>query len=151
MNMIVRPATPEDGSSIGKMIYDTVRSVNRRDYSNIQVETWAPDPLIYSTYEKSIAFVVELDQRIIGFANLTHGGYIARFYVHKDFQRRGVGTLLLKALENKAKEIQIKELTTEASITAKPFFMAHGFHMKEEQTKILRNISFVNFKMFKLL
>lgn len=149
MIMQIRKAQAEDGEQIGQLIYDTVRVVNRQHYSEEQVKTWAPDPIIYSTYENSMAFVVERDQKIVGFSNLLSNGYIARFYVHKDFQRRGVGNLMLETIENQAKELGLTEITTEASITAKPFFLAHGFHMREQQTKILRDVSFINYKMFK--
>jgi len=78
-------------------------------------------------------------------------GYLDRLYVHKDFQRCGVRGRLLKVLESKARGLLIYKINTEASITAKPFFLAKGYLVEEEQIKIIRNISFVNFKMSKNL
>lgn len=148
-NIRVRLAQPKDGKQIGQLIYDTVRTINRKDYSELQVGAWAPDPVIFSTFDESYAFVAELGNKIVGFANLTSAGYLHRLYVHKDFQGQGIGSLLLDALEAKARSAGLKELTTEASITAKPFFMARGWVVKAEQTKILREVSFINFKMYK--
>ncbi len=42
-------------------------------------------------------------------------------------------------------------MTTEASITAKPFFLAKGWQIDEQQTVILREVSFINYKMHKCL
>lgn len=145
----IRPAEPSDGSQIGQLIYDTVRKINRKDYSQEQVKAWAPDPVIFSTYDPSYAYVAERNDRILGFANLTSTGYLHRLYVHKDFQGQGIASRLLRALEDKAQQLGLHEITTESSITSKPFFLAHGFVVQQEQIKVLRGVSFINFKMYK--
>lgn len=147
----IRLAEPSDGPQIGQLIYDTVRAVNRKDYSQDQVKAWAPDPVIFSTYDPSYAFVAESNRKILGFANLTSTGYLNRLYVHKDFQGQGIASHLVQAIEAKARELGLHEITTESSITAKPFFLAQGFVVQQEQVKVLRGVSFTNFKMFKKL
>jgi N-acetylglutamate synthase-like GNAT family acetyltransferase len=144
----IRPAEPKDGPQIGQLIYETVHTVNRKDYSEKQVKAWAPDEVIFSTYE-GFAYVAELERRILGFANLTPAGYLHRLYVHKEFQGQKIASRLLKVLEAKAQELGLQEITTESSITAKPFFLAQGFLVLAEQTKVLRGVSFINFKMLK--
>jgi GNAT superfamily N-acetyltransferase len=147
----IRPYVLSDGLQVGQLIYDTVRSINLKDYSRHQVETWAPDPLIYSVVEDSHAFVAENNGKILGFGNITSDGYLHRFYVHRDFQNQGIGSILLETLEAKARILGLQEIFTEASITAKPFFLKKGYLVKEKQTKIFREVSFINFKMFKKL
>lgn len=147
----IRLAEPSDGPQIGQLIYDTVHTVNLKDYSQEQVKTWAPDPVIFSTYDPSYAYVAELNHEILGFANLTSTGYLNRLYVHKDFQGKGIARRLLQAVEAKAHELGLSEITTESSITAKPFFLAQGFVVQQQQVKVLRGVSFINFKMYKKL
>jgi putative acetyltransferase len=149
MTTPIRLACLEDGKQIGQLIYDTVHSINRQDYTQEQVNTWVPDPIIYSQYEESYAYVAELKGKILGFANLTSVGYLHRFYVHKDFQGQQIGSQLLKALESKAKELKLKEIITEASLTAYPFFLAKEYLVREKQTIILRGMAFINYKMYK--
>ncbi len=149
MKLHIRSAALTDGPQIGQLIYDTVHTINRKDYSAAQVQAWAPDEVIFSTYDNCYAFVAEMDERIVGFANLTPVGYLHRLYVHKDFQGQGIASHLLESIESKAHELGLLEITTESSITAKPFFLAHGFVVQTEQTKILRGTSFINFKMCK--
>ena len=147
----IRLAHPDDAEQIGQFIYDTIRTVNRKDYDQLQIDAWAPDPDIYSTFEESFAYVADLNGLIVGFANLTAEGYLNRFYTHKDYQGQGIGSLLLKTLEAKARTLNLKEMTTEASITAKPFFFAKGWSILDQQTVVYRNVSFINFKMHKIL
>lgn len=149
--MLVRTACQEDASLIGQLIYDTVRSINIRDYSQAQVEAWAPDAIIFSTYAESFAYVVEEEGQILGFANITAEGYLNRFYIHHQFQGKGIGKLLLRAIEERTQSLHLEKMTTEASITARPFFISQGWVVVEQQTVDLRGLSFINFKMKKVL
>jgi len=67
--------------------------------------------------------VSEENQRVIGFAQLENNGHIDCFYVAHDFINKGVGSKLLLEIEGRAKLLNITKLFTEASITAKPFFL----------------------------
>ncbi len=145
----MRPAQFNDGMQIGELIFDTVHSINIQDYTHEQINVWAPNPLMYSTYEESYAYVAELDGKILGFTNMTFEGYLHRFYIHKDYQRQGVGSLLLDAVETKALEMGLKQIFLEASITSKPFFLAKGYQEKEKQVIVLRGMTFINHKMLK--
>lgn len=147
----VRPYDSNDGLQVGQMIYDTVHTINGRDYSQEQVNAWVPDPSTYANVQESYAFVADKEGTILAFGNLTSEGYLHRFYVHRDFQNQGIGNQLLKTLENKAKNLGLKEIFTEASITALPFFLKKGYLIREKQTKVLRGVSFINYKMFKNL
>lgn len=149
-DVIIRSAFPKDNKQIGQLIYDTVRTINRKDYTQEQVEAWAPDAELFSVYE-GYAFVADFHGKIIGFGNLTSNGYLHRLYVHKDFQGKKIGSLLLRAIEERARELGLSEMTTEASVTAKPFFLSQGWDLIEKQTKIFREVSFINFKMSKNL
>lgn len=149
MPIHIRLCKLNDHVQVGQLIFDTIRTVNRKDYSDEQINAWAPDPFIYSTFEESYAYIAEYEGQIVGFGNLNSKGYLCRFYVHKDFQGQGIGTLLLKALEQKANELGLDEIHTEASISAKPFFLSKGWIETEEQTKVYKGVSFINYKMFK--
>lgn len=80
---------------------------------------------------------------------MTSEGYLHRFYVHKDHQGKGVGGKLLYTLEARAKELGLSSIKTEASITARPFFLFKGWSVEKEQVVSLRGNSFINYKMLK--
>ena len=72
-------------------------------------------------------------------------------FVHKEFQHQGVATSLYKHLEEYARERGAKRLTSEVSITAKPFFEKQGFQVDEEQKRKANQMCLTNYKMSKQL
>jgi putative acetyltransferase len=107
---------------------DSMRRVNARDYSPMQVEAWAPEESAIDAWPARLAgrrVVVAVDDRdeAIGFGDLGPDGHIDQFCVHADPQRRGVG---------------------------RPFFGAHGFVVDAEQTVTARGVAFPNFRMSRL-
>jgi N-acetylglutamate synthase-like GNAT family acetyltransferase len=137
------------------LFHDTIHTVNARDYDQRQVDAWAPsdpDPWRWAdTLARRDTLVAEEDGTIVGFGELEDDGHINRFYCHKDHQGRGVGTLLLNALEVAARHKGLERLFTEASITARPFFARKGFQLLRQQTVTVRDVAFVNFQMEKVL
>lgn len=137
------------------LFQETVHSVNRRDYLQIQLDAWAPKTLRdmqrWETMLQNISYVAEVYDQVVGFGDITHEGYIDRLFVHKDYQRMGIASNILQQLELQAKSIGIKEIKTEASITAKPFFLAFGYQIAKQQIVEIRGVEMVNFLMIKSL
>ena len=78
-------------------------------------------------------------------------GYIDMMFVDPAVTRRGVATALLGRVPEIAREQGADELTTYASLTARPFFEKHGFVVVEEREPVLRGISLTNFSMRRAL
>lgn len=72
-------------------------------------------------------------------------------FVNPDFSRRGVASQLLEWAEAEARRVDSAMLSTNASKTAVPFFLDHGFAIEREQTVTVRGVDFVNFRMFRSL
>lgn len=147
--MNIREFQKADLSHINQLFYDTVHAVNIKDYSQEQINAWAPKGYSLDRIEKNSCYVAQIDTIIVGFGDLTSQGELDHLYVHKDFQGQKVGSALLKAIEQKARELNFKEITTESSITAKPFFESQGFWVIKKQEKHARNSIFVTFLMKK--
>jgi len=75
---MIRRATPEDGLAIATVYHDTVREINSRDYSEVQIDAWAgaaPDEEKWRKRQESrITLVDEQNGVIRGFAELEDGG-----------------------------------------------------------------------------
>ncbi|MEG4572107.1 GNAT family N-acetyltransferase [Microcoleus sp. N3A4] len=153
--MRVRTYEIGDTQQIVKLFYDTVHEVNIRHYTKAQVDAWAPADIDLESWTKSlsskITFVAEEGDKIAGFGELEANGHIDRFYCHQDFQRQGVGRLILAQIDFKARNLGIKKLFTEASITAKPFFESKGFIVVKKQEVERRGQKFINFAMEKFI
>ncbi len=153
--MFIRPFDRLDTGQIVRLFRETVRSVNRRDYTENQVAAWAPDMIDHEVWlDRLLAnqTVVAVDDGVIvGFAELEAAGRIHTLYVHKAHQRRGVASALLQELESRAKYRNLDHLHTEASITARSFFQCRGYAVVRQQTVQLRGQSFINYWMEKRL
>lgn len=153
--MKIRQATPADLPQITQLFYETIQTINSKDYPQDQIDDWSSWHTEYPKWREKMAdqyFIVATRNRTItGFASLAPTGYLDLMFIHKDYQRQGIASLLLAELERKALQQRNPEITTEASITAKPFFERHGFTVRQKQRKQSRHKTLENYLMAKPL
>jgi putative acetyltransferase len=68
-------------------------------------------------------------------------------FVHPQYQGVGVASLLLRTVEATAQNQGLRCLTTEASLTARPFFERRGFDVVASQEVQKRGQTLRNFLM----
>lgn len=153
--MNVRMYRSEDCKEIVELFYNTVHSVNAKDYNKAQLDAWAPKDINISKWDKSLlehySIVIEDNSIIIGFGDLDINGYFDRLYVHRDYQWAYVATRILNEIEKYAQENEIKVITTHSSITAKTFFEKQGYKVVKEQVVERKGQILKNFIMEKTL
>ena len=153
--MIIRPHKAEDAAELLQLFHDTVHNVNIQDYSQEQINAWAPANFDLDRWKERtkgyFIFVAEDDNGILGFAELEANGHIDCFYVHHQKQGLGIGHKLIKEIERKAKALNLNEIYAEVSITARSFFERKGFRVQEEQEISIRGQNLKNYKMNRLL
>ncbi|RVU01660.1 GNAT family N-acetyltransferase [Mucilaginibacter limnophilus] len=151
--MHIRRATLEDSEEIRQLFYDTVTAINANDYNAEQVKAWSSGYDNVERWNKRITeqhfFVAGSNGTITGFASLTDDGYLDVFFVHKDHQRQGIAALLLNEIESCAHSIGVKQITSDVSITARPFFEKNGFAVVASQRVEFKDVMFDNYKMAK--
>jgi len=151
----IRDYRETDARAITRLFYETVRSVNRADYSEEQVEAWAPVvPDARRWHERMSGrrtLVAEAGGEVVGFSELERDGHLDMFYVRKDAGGRGVGRLLYEATERAARRWDLGVVFTEASVTARPFFERRGFRVLGERRVWRRGVELRNFAMEKSL
>ena len=149
MQIRLRRYRPEDCPLLGQLFYDTVHTVNAVDYTPEQLAAWAPELPDMEQWNRSFlehtTFVAETEGVIAGFGDIDGTGYLDRLYVHRDYQREGIGRALCDALERSAGEAE--RIVTHASLTAKPFFLRRGYLVKKEQQVEKNGILLTNFVM----
>lgn len=153
--MRVRRYQVGEEEQIWKIFFHTIRNINIRDYSKAQVRAWAPDDPDLDRWRNRIRelnpFVAENGQQICGYADIQADGYIDHFYCHHQWQRRGVGSLLMRTLLQEVDPMQLSELYANVSITARPFFESRGFVVEAQQTVTVGDQPFTNYRMKKPL
>ena len=153
-DFIIRAALQSDAVELKKLFQNTVLAINRRDYSQAEVEDWASCGDDLSNIEdliKTHYFIVAVNQQseIVGFSSITPQGYLHSMFVHKDFQGEGIATILLNEIEQYAITNGIMRITSEVSLTARPFFEKKGYIVEEEQKRKANQLSLTNFWMAK--
>ena len=120
-----------DAEPICRLFYETVRTVNLAHYSPEQVRAWAPeipDPDAWHGRMSGRHTLVAVEGgEVVGFAELEEDGHLDMLYCRADAVGRGVASGLYAAVEERARGLGVGRISTEASITAKPFFVQHGF------------------------
>ena len=149
--MLVRTHRNGDIPDISRLYYDTIHLINCHDYTREQIDAWAPavpeDSFWKERFKKYHVYVAEEDACIIGFTELDSTGHIDCFFVHHQWQRRGVGTRLMDRVVATAGRKQMSRLFAEVSITAVPFFLNRGFVIVRENEVTWREVKLKQFAM----
>ena len=148
--MQFREYIPSDCAQLAELFYQTVHSVNARDYTQEQLDAWATGEVDLQAWDASFwahrTIVATDNGEIVGFGDMDESGYLDRLYVHKDYQGQGVASAICDELERFADG---KTFTTHASITAKPFFQHRGYCVVRKQEVIRHGVSLTNIVMEK--
>lgn len=88
---------------------------------------------------------------MVGFASLRADGYLHSMFVNGDFLRQGIATRLLNVTEQRARRLGIVRMTSEVSLTARPFFEKRGYRVVAEQLRRANRLFLKNFRMEKTI
>lgn len=142
-----------DAKALAAIYYNTIHTVNAKDYFKEQLDAWAPKSCLdiegwIQKWKKLLPYVALIDGIPVGFAEFDIGkGYIDCFYTHHKYQGKGIGTALMDKIVVEATEGSLSRIYAEVSITARPFFQAKGFQIVKEQTVQIRGEKLTNFVM----
>jgi GNAT superfamily N-acetyltransferase len=154
----IRLATTADIPALRDLIQESVRGLSDTYYSQSQIES----ALVYifgvdiqlildGTY-----FIAEVENQIVGSGGwskrktlfggdqtksdrgdplldpATEPARIRAFYIEPRWSRKGIGSLILTACENAAREAGFKRAELAATLPGKPFYLARGYAKGEE-------------------
>jgi putative acetyltransferase len=151
----IRTYRSTDLDQVVDLFSRAVREVNRRDYSAEQLAVWAPEPPDKAMWAERLAsggvFVCEGERGLTGFARILRvadgDGYLDLLFVHPEALGQGVGRVLMERVLAWAAEQRLKRITSDVSITARPFMEKQGFTVVAAQTVSRGKVEFRNFKM----
>jgi len=144
-----------DEPALFGIYHSAIHLVASHDYSREQILAWAPndlDPELWRDHMREIApFVVEAGDEPVGYADVQASGYIDHFFVSGRHQRLGIGAMLMQRIHEEAAALRIRELTSDVSRTAEPFFARYGFAVVERRNPEIRGVIVPNARMHKPL
>ena len=156
-NIHIRPATPADVPRLSEVIEASVRGLQAEDYSPTQIEgalqsvygvdsrliadgTYFAAEMLESQSEPQIVACGGWSKRKTLYGGDQYAGRedslldpardaakIRAFFVHPNWARRGIGSLILEACENAAREAGFTRLEMGATLSGVAFYRAKGY------------------------
>ena len=153
----LRLATPADAPAIEALIARSVHGLQAADYTQAQRDAAVGQVFLvdHGLIEDGTYFVVDANVELAGAGGWStrralHGGHvhgdtgeridpaadparIRAYFVHPDFARKGVGSMILKACEEAAAAAGFTRTTLGATLTGVPFYEARGYVAGERE------------------
>jgi putative acetyltransferase len=153
--LAMRPMLPTDVPLLAEIFRASIEELTVDDYSEAQQAAWASmaddDEDFGAKLEGALTLVATFGGAAVGFASLADNTRIDMLYVHPAAAGQGAGAMLCDALEKLATARGAKELSVDASDTARGFFEKRGFSAKTRNTVTLNGEWLANTTMVKPL
>lgn len=136
----LREPDRDDAPSLARIQAQSLREQGAGFYDEGQLEhlapsDYGPERISDGVFEGDdrYAILAEIDAEIVGFAVVhTENGYLSGIFVDPDHFGQGIGTTLLKNIEEYVREIGLKELETHAALNAIEFYEKCGLDQHEK-------------------
>lgn len=150
-SVLVRDYGTDDAEATLRLFERAITQTARSRYTEEQVRAWLGGARDLTQWDadrlRVRTFVAEVDGAVAGFTDLDDDGYVDRLFVDPDHGRRGVGRALLGAVLAAARSVGLPELTTHASLVARPVFEREGFRVVHQEEVHRDGVSLVRFLM----
>src|SRR5262245_28778531 len=151
----LRPYLAQDAEILAAIFRAAIEELTEEDYNPAQQEAWAAaaddEQAFADRLAKHLTLLATVDGSPVGFASLADNKLIDMIYVHPAVAGQGAGSMLYDALEKLATARGAKELTVEASDTARDLFQSRGFTPEQRNTVSVGNEWLTNTTMKKKL
>tara|TARA_Y100000589_G_scaffold305936_1_gene320283 strand:- start:87 stop:548 length:462 start_codon:yes stop_codon:yes gene_type:complete len=153
--MNLRQITIKDQMTLKRIYFDSIQSIDERIYSKEQKFAWSSQAWINLEFNKSLTkgkgFIMEDKKKYIGFAIRYPENKLSLLYVKGRYVRKGIGNMLIKAIEKDAKNEGISSINTEASLLSYKLLLKNHWEIIRKEKIIIQKIIFFRYKMFKNL
>jgi|SRR5271163_4950597 putative acetyltransferase len=153
--LAMRPMLEADVPLLAEIFRASIEELSADDYNEAQQEAWASaaddEEEFGARLASELTLVATFDSAAIGFASLADDARIDMLYVHPAASGQGAAKMLIDALEKLAAGRGTKELSVDASDSARGFFEKRGFVAKTRNTVALGGEWLANTTMVKQL
>jgi putative acetyltransferase len=153
--LAMRPMLPADVPLLAEIFRASIEELADDDYSEAQQEAWASaaddEAEFGARLARDLTLVATYAGAAVGFAALADNTRIDMLYVHPAAVGQGAAAMLCDALEKLAAARGSRELSVDASDTARGFFERRGFVPKTRNTVALGGEWIANTTMVKPL
>jgi putative acetyltransferase len=136
--LALRPLLPADVPLLAEIFRASIAELTSDDYNAAQQDAWAAladdEAAFGARLAEAVTVLGTLDGSPVGFASLAGPDRLDMLYVHPAAAGRGVGGMLLDALEKLARSRGASRLTADVSDSAQDFFRRRGFVPRQRNT-----------------
>ena len=145
MSITVRKMRDGDARSFLEVHHAAVRGIASKDYPQTVIEDWAPLPItekrvsrFLTNPDNEVRLVAEIEGEIVGIgAFVLEKNELRACYVAPNAFRIGVGSALVREIEEVARRHGLDRLQMDSSVTAEPFYRALGYTVSERGEHVL--------------
>ena len=134
--MHIRKFKEDDANLVSEIIWSALIANNSKDYGQdilLNLKTvYSPKQLCALSQTRTF-LVVENEGKIIGVGAIEQD-FISSVFVDPNKQGKGIGRLIMNALEAIAKEKQFECIFLHSSITAESFYAKIDYHVEKRNT-----------------
>lgn len=153
--LAMRPMLPADVPILAEIFRASIEELSADDYSETQRQAWAAaaddEEEFGARLSGELTLVATVSGDVIGFAALADNSRIDMLYVHPVAAGQRTAAMLCDALEALAAARGTKELSVDASDSARGFFEKRGFVAKTRNSMSVGDEWLANTTMVKTL
>jgi predicted N-acetyltransferase YhbS len=127
--LTIRRYRPDDAGAVSRLIRTTMRISNSADYAmeRLQplIDYFSPEK-VDALCQERVCFVAEENGEVVGTGAL-EADELVTFFVAPQRQGGGIGSALLGAVEDAAREGGLQRLRVGSSLAGAPFYRRHGY------------------------
>ena len=105
--------------------------IPKEGYEYLKSNLWSLE-ILKKDAREGYTIVVKDDDKIIGTGTIV-GDYISKIYVKPEYHGRGIGKLIVKYLEDKAKSNGVKTIFLASNVSAEKFYTKLGYKTTENK------------------
>lgn len=161
MTYTTRPFRDDDAERLSEICRNAIEVIGPRAYSEEQVAAWLARHPGADRYRERVAegamifVVVDESDQVAAYSLLEPDDHLDHLYAHPKHTRSGVADRALLAAEERAKELGITRLYTEASELARRAFERAGYQVTHRRDFTIpfegREVAIHNYAMEKRL
>lgn len=153
--LAMRPMLPDDVPILAEIFRASIEELSADDYNESQQQAWAAaaddEEEFGARLSGELTLVATISGDVIGFASLADNSRIDMLYVHPVAAGQGAAAMLCDALETLAAARGTKDLSVDASDSARGFFEKRGFVAKTRNSMSVGDEWLANTTMVKTL
>ena len=151
--MHLRQITIKDKLELKSVFFESIISIDDKFYSKHQKFAWSSQAWENKEFDRNFikgnGWVIEINSKLEAFAIRYPSNRLSLLYCKSNSKGKGLGTRLLKKIEEDAKKNNIDTIYTEASLMSYRLLLKNEWKIIRKEKFIIKDTIFYRYKMYK--